>query len=243
MRRLVIAALVVVAVCAVAGWPWRPTASVERDLRQHRPNGPPTNMVSYGPEAYCLQVDRRQDHLRRNCPQPQQRDRHAEQLGLPAGQLERQGLRHAAGSDVLAADHAEHLQRGCTTHKGALIATSTQTLRRSLPAVGQPQVHRRRRGEVDDPDEGVQERPRERRHLQLLARDASRDGRVRDLVQHEPTDRPRASPSDSLNVAITDGPSVGTSIDTSIWIDGATPKRWASASYTPAVQFKAGNAS
>jgi hypothetical protein len=48
-------------------------------------------------------------------------------------------------------------------------------------------------------------------------------------------------PADSLNVAITGAPSVGTSTDTNIWIDGAANSGFGN--YTPVVQFKAGNGS
>ena len=48
-------------------------------------------------------------------------------------------------------------------------------------------------------------------------------------------------PADSLNVAVTNAPSVGTSTDTNIWIDGDPDPGFGD--YTPAVQFKAGNGS
>jgi len=48
-------------------------------------------------------------------------------------------------------------------------------------------------------------------------------------------------PADSLNVAITDAPSVGQSTDTNLWIDGLENLNFGA--YTPVVQFKAGNAS
>jgi uncharacterized repeat protein (TIGR01451 family) len=49
-------------------------------------------------------------------------------------------------------------------------------------------------------------------------------------------------PADSLNVAVTDAaPSAGASTDTNIWIDGAENAGFGT--YTPAVQFKAGNGS
>ena len=48
-------------------------------------------------------------------------------------------------------------------------------------------------------------------------------------------------PADSLNVAVTEAPSVGTSTDPNIWIDGAANADFGN--YTPAVQFKAGNGS
>ena len=146
MKRLVIAALAVATVCVVAGSALAAGNKSSVIFDSTNPNGPQTNMVSYGPDGVLLRDDRRQDHLQGgNCPQPHQRDRHAEQLGLPDGQLERQGLRHAAGSDVLAADHADDLR---TTVTRAPARHVDEDVRRSLPAVGQPQVHRRGRREV-----------------------------------------------------------------------------------------------
>jgi hypothetical protein len=50
-----------------------------------------------------------------------------------------------------------------------------------------------------------------------------------------------ASPSDSLNVAVTDVPSVGASTDANIWIDGVANA--GVGNHAPAAQFKAGNGS
>jgi hypothetical protein len=60
---------------------------------------------------------------------------------------------------------------------------------------------------------------------------------------------PGSEPSNSLNVALTgQAPSVGTSVDEDLWIDGAQSPNFdggyaTSHHLTPAVQFKAGNGS
>ena len=74
----------------------------ERDLRQHQPerfadeHGPATDLAAYFYETIGDQITFKEG-IR---SQPLQRDGHAEQLGVPDGQLERERLRHAAGSDV-----------------------------------------------------------------------------------------------------------------------------------------------
>ena len=50
-----------------------------------------------------------------------------------------------------------------------------------------------------------------------------------------------AGPSDSLNIAVTEAPSVGASTDPVLWVNGAPNADYGN--YTPAVQFKASNAS
>lgn len=246
MKRLVIAALALVAVGVVASSALAGTAgrsSVIYDSTS--PNGAPTNQVSYGPAAYSFGTI-------------------GDQIAFAPGTA--RSLNSATVTlSSWACQNGTWFDKNCNTTPGATfsqpitmkiydastydptnpaantaIATSTQTFNVPYRPSASPKCGDGRwltpskdckNGLADD--------------VTFNFSHATLPGTVVYAISY-PTS---GEPSDSLNVAVTEAaPSVGTSSDQDLWINGA-PKAdfddgWATAHrVTPAVQFKAGNAS
>ena len=178
-KRLIIAALAAMALVVAAGSALAANGkSVIFDSTN--PNGPKTNLPSYGPTAYSFATIGDKINLGGT----------ARSLNNVTVTLSSWACQQGSwnGKDCVTQPGATFSQPITLTITDAagrpLDRHVDEELRRSLPPVGEPQVHRRRRRQVDELEGGVQERPRERRHLQLLGRDASRHGCLRDLVPH-----------------------------------------------------------
>ena len=112
-KRLIIAALAAMALVVVAGSALAANGHKSVIFDSTNPNGPKTNLPSYGPTAYSFnsigdQITFEPDTARSLTNVTVTLSSWACQ----DGQLERQRLRHGGGSDVLAADHADDLERG-----------------------------------------------------------------------------------------------------------------------------------
>lgn len=233
MKRLFIAALVVVAVGAVAG---TALAGVKSGViyDSTNSNGGPTNLVSYGPTAYGFSTI-------------------GDQITFKNGTA--RSLNNVTVTmSSWACQQGSWNGQNCVTQSGATfsqpitltiwntdhaiqLATSTKTFDIPFRPSASPKC----------PD-GKWLTPA-KLCKNGLANDVTfnfSNVTLPDTVVYE-ISYPTGGPADSLNVAITDAPSVGTTTD-GIWTDGAFnldfDGGWATDNHvTPAVQFKAGNAS
>jgi len=215
------------------------------------PNGAPTNQDSLGAEAYAFNTIGDKINFAQN---------NARSLTSVTVTMSSRACQHGTWQN-----------QSCTTQSGAsfsqpitlsiymvngdgttggLIASSTQTFNISYRPSADPRCLS---GDPDRPGGWYQ--PSTKTCKNGLTQDVTfnfSNQKLDDTVIYEisyntsdygPTPLHVSGPYDSLNVAITSAPTVGTSTDTDIWTDGAQNSTGAFANGTPAVQFKASNAS
>jgi hypothetical protein len=243
MRRLVIAALALVAVCALAG---TALAGIKSStiFNSTTPNGPATNLPSYGAEAYSFQ-----------------------KIG---DKITFAGTARSLSSATVtmsswACQTGSWNGKDCATEAGATfsqpitltiwdadrtnqLATSTQTFEIPYRPSASPKCV-----DANGNATGQWYQPSAKTCKNGLANDVTFNFSgvsLPDTVVYEisydtnnqgPNPEGVPGPYDSLNVAITNAPTAGTSVDTNIWIDGVANAGFGT--YTPAVEFKASNGS
>jgi hypothetical protein len=238
MKRLFIAALVVVAVGAIAG---TALAGVKSSVifDSTNSNGGPTNMVSYGPAAYSFSTIGDQITFKNGT---------ARGLSNVTVTLSSWACQTGAwNANNCATQSGATFSQPITLSisnvnpdgtKGALIATSTKTFDVPYRPSASPKCTDANAGKWMTPAKECKNG---------LANDVTFNSFTPSNVTLPETvvyeiSYPTGGPADSLNVAVTTAtPSVGASPDTNLWIDGAPNADFGL--YTPAVQFKAGNAS
>ena len=237
MKRLFIAALVVVAVGAIAGTALAANAIKSSVIyNSTTPNGPATNLPSYGPEAYAFKTIG--DSITFGGT--------ARSLTNVTVTLSSWACEQGSwnGNDCVTqsgATFSQPIRLTVRDETGAVVATSTKTFDVPYRPSASPKCTD---GKWLSPKDGCKNG---------LANDVTFNfSNVTlpatvvyeisyDTNNYGTNPQHVAGPSDSLNVALTDSPSVGISTDTNIWIDGTEGTTFGS--YTPAVQFKAGNGS
>ena len=179
-KHLIIAALAAMALVVAAGSALAANGkSVIFDSAT--PNGPKTNLPSYGPTAYSFTTIGDEINLAPDT---------ARSLNSVTVTLSSWACQQGSwnGKDCVTQPGATFAQEMTLkiydAHDLTPIATSTQSFDVPYRPSASPKCTDADAGKWMSPKRGVQERPRERRHLQLLEREASRHGRLRDLVQH-----------------------------------------------------------
>jgi hypothetical protein len=240
MKRLVIAALVVVAVGAVAGSALAAKSTGSSTIyNSTNPNGPATNLPSYGPAAYSFKTIGDKITFAGTA-----RSLSSVAVTLSSWACENGG---SWGDGTCVTEPGATFSQPITlkiydaknydaSNLATPIAASTQTF--DVPY--RPSASAKCVG-TTRPGGWYQQSSKECKNG--LANDVTfsfSGGKLPDTVVYAISYN-TGGPADSLNVAITDKPSAGTSDDANIWIDGTEDPPFGS--YTPAVQFKAGNAS
>ena len=110
MRRLAIAALVVVALGITAGAALAGGTKTSVIYDSSAKNGQPSNLPSAGPEAYAFSKMYEGITFAGGPRKLQQRHGHAQQLGVRVGNLDRGRLRHTGRGYVRAAGHPGNLR-------------------------------------------------------------------------------------------------------------------------------------
>ena len=230
MKRLLTAALAAVAVCVVAGSALAATgikSSVIFDSTN--PNGPKTNIDSYGPAAYSFT----------SIGDKVTFDGTARSLSNVTVTLSSWACQQGSWNG-----------KDCLTQPGATFSQPI-TLKITNPENGETMISTKTfdipyrpsaSAKCTDANAGKWMTP-SKVCKNGLANDVTFNlsgAKLPDTVVYEISFL-TGGPADSLNVAVTDAPSVGTSTDTSLWINGAPNTDFGA--YTPVVQFKAGNAS
>jgi hypothetical protein len=231
MKRLVIAALVVVAVGAVAGSALAAKSTGSSTIyNSTNPNGPATNLPSYGPAAYSFKTIGDKITFAGT----------ARSLSSVAVTLSSWACQHGSwdGKDCdtqAGATFSQPITLTILNEDGAEIATSTKTFDVPYRPSASPKCSGNDAGKWMTPAKVCKNG---------LANDVTfsfSGGKLPDTVVYAISYN-TGGPADSLNVAVTpDDPSVGTSTDTNIWIEGSPNSGFGN--YTPAVQFKASNGS
>jgi hypothetical protein len=251
MRRLVIAALALLAVCAVAG---TALAGIKSSTiyNSTAPNGGPTNLPSYGPEAYSFKTIGDQINFAGTARTLSSATVTMSSWACQTGSWNSNCITEAGATFsqeiTLNIFDAATYTAGLSTP----IATSTKTFEIPYRPSTSPKCL-----DLVSPDGAIRPdgwySPSSKSCKNGLANDVTfnfSNVTLPDAVVYEisydtnnygPNPRHEAGPYDSLNVAINPTPSVGTSTDPHIWEDGTPNPGFGN--YTPAVQFKAGNGS
>lgn len=246
MKRLVIAALALVAVFTVAGSALAASGSGSSVIfNSTDPNGPPSNLPSYGPEAYSFKTIGDEINLAGTA-----RSLNSVTVTLSSWACQTGTWQNQTCQTDTGATFAQPITLTIFDGQHNQLASSTQTFAVPYRPSASPKCLS---GDPSRPGGWYQ--PSSKTCKNGLADDVTfnfshvtlpRTGTVKYEISyntntHGPTPSGVASPADSLNVAVTAAPSVGKSTDENIWIDGIANSGFGS--YAPAVQFKAGNAS
>jgi len=240
-KRLIVAvfaatALVVLVGSALAGNPVR--SSVVFDSTN--PNGPPSNMPSYGPAAYSFGTIGDQITLGGTARSLSNVTITLSSWACQTGTWQDQSCATQPGATFSQPMTLSIYNVNQDGTKGAHIATSSQTFDVPYrPSASAKCLTLEDSNHVVRPGGWYQ--PSSKTCKNGLANDVtfSFSGvKLPDSVVYE-ISYPTGGPADSLNVAVTNAkPTVGQSTDTNLWIDGQENPDFGT--YTPAVQFKAG---
>ena len=233
MKRLILAALVVAVIGVVAGSALA-AGGASTIFNSTDSNGPRTNQVSYGPEAYGFKTLGDRVTFAGT----------ARSLSSVTVTLSSWACQQGTwdGKNCVTATGATFSQPITLTIRDAadnhVVASKTQTFDVPYRPSASPKC-----------DAGKWLAP-SKECKNGLATDVTfnfSNQRLSDTVVYEisydtKTATGTASPSDSLNIAVTAAatPIIGTSTDTHLWVDGLENSGFGD--YTPAVQFKASNA-
>jgi hypothetical protein len=238
MKRLVIAALVAVAVCVVAATALAAKSNVIYDTTS--PNGPPTNEPSFGPEAYGFTTIGDKINLQAGTPRTLSNATVTlSSWACQQGSWQNQTCLTEAGATFSEEITLSIWDEAHTTQ----LATSTQTFDIPYRPSASPKCL-----EIAGNRPGGWYQPSTKTCKNGLTKDVTFNFpkvTLPDTVNYEisyntnhygPTPTGTPSPSDSLNVAVTPA-------DASVGSDSAGANEALLGGYTPMVQFKASNGS